>query len=77
MPPARTMPMDLIADGLRNRSPEHKAAIVAVVERHIWPAIEAGKVKPVVYKMLALSEAAEVHRIIERSIHIGKIILVP
>ncbi|PKU69981.1 NADPH2:quinone reductase [Dendrobium catenatum] len=42
------------ADELRNRSAEHKAAIVAEAERHIWPAIEA----------------AEAHSIIERSIHI-------
>ncbi|KAG0476417.1 hypothetical protein HPP92_013258 [Vanilla planifolia] len=65
------------ASGLRNRSIENKAAIVSAVEKHVWPAVEAGKVKPVVYKTLPLSEAAEAHRILESSAHIGKILLIP
>ncbi|KAG0476379.1 hypothetical protein HPP92_012793 [Vanilla planifolia] len=65
------------AAGLRNRSIENKAAIVSAVEKHVWPAVEAGKVKPVVYKTLPLSEAAEAHRILESSAHIGKILLIP
>ncbi|KAK8941540.1 hypothetical protein KSP40_PGU013721 [Platanthera guangdongensis] len=63
--------------GLRNRSPENKAVIVAEVEKQVWPAIEAGKVKPVVYKTLPLFEAAESHRMMESSVHIGKILLIP
>lgn len=61
--------------GLRNRSPENKAVIVSEVEKNVWPAIEAGKVKPVVYKSFSLSEAAEAHRLMESSKHIGKILL--
>ena len=63
------------AAGLRNRSLENKAAIVNEVEKHVWPAIAEGKIKPVVYKRLPLEEAAEGHRIMESSKHIGKIIL--
>ncbi|KAK8930501.1 hypothetical protein KSP39_PZI016876 [Platanthera zijinensis] len=63
--------------GLRTRTPENKAVIVAEVEKKVWPAIEAGNVKPVVYKTLPLSEAAEAHRIMESSAHIGKILLIP
>ncbi|ONK65975.1 uncharacterized protein A4U43_C06F2900 [Asparagus officinalis] len=47
---------------LRHRSPESKAVIVGEVEKYVWPAIAAGRVKPVVYKYLPLSEAAEAHR---------------
>ncbi|KAH7654776.1 Quinone oxidoreductase PIG3 protein [Dioscorea alata] len=65
------------AAGLRSRSPENKAEIVKEVEKHVWPAIAAGKVKPVIYKSLPLSEAAEGHRLMESSIHIGKILLIP
>lgn len=65
------------AAGLRNRSLENKAEIVKEVEKHVWPAIAAGKVKPVVYKSLPLSEAAEGHRLMESSVHIGKILLIP
>ncbi|KAL1537483.1 NADPH:quinone reductase [Salvia divinorum] len=63
------------AAGLRSRSPENKAMIVNEVEKHVWPAIAAGKIEPVVYKRLPLEEAAEGHRIMESSKHIGKIIL--
>ncbi|XP_039113885.1 quinone oxidoreductase PIG3-like [Dioscorea cayenensis subsp. rotundata] len=65
------------AAGLRSRSPENKVEIVKEVEKHVWPAIAASKVKPVIYKSLPLSEAAEGHRLMESSIHIGKIILIP
>ncbi|KAL2341946.1 hypothetical protein Fmac_009886 [Flemingia macrophylla] len=63
--------------GLRNRSPENKAVIVSEVEKNVWPAIGEGKVKPVVYKSFPLSDAAEAHRLMESSQHIGKILLLP
>ncbi|RDY01675.1 Quinone oxidoreductase PIG3 [Mucuna pruriens] len=63
--------------GLRNRSLENKALIVSEVEKNVWPAIAEGKVKPVVYKSFPLSEAAEAHRLMESSQHIGKILLLP
>lgn len=66
----------LVAAGLRNRSAENKALIVSEVEKNVWPAIAAGKVKPVVYKSFTLAEAAEAHRVMESSKHIGKILLV-
>lgn len=61
--------------GLRTRSVEKKAEIVREVEKMVWPAIAEGKVKPVVYKYLPLSEAGEAHKIMESSAHIGKILL--
>ncbi|XP_008778217.1 quinone oxidoreductase PIG3 isoform X2 [Phoenix dactylifera] len=69
--------LTLQAAGLRNRSPENKAVIVGEVEKNVWPAIAAGKVKPVVCKSFPLSEAAEAHRLMESSAHIGKILLIP
>jgi NADPH:quinone reductase-like Zn-dependent oxidoreductase len=63
--------------GLRSRSPENKALIISEVEKNVWPAIAEGKVKPVVYKSFPLAEAAEAHRLMESSKHIGKILLVP
>ncbi|WCJ26959.1 oxidoreductase zinc-binding dehydrogenase family protein [Euphorbia peplus] len=65
------------AAGLRYRSTENKAEIVNEVEKNVWPAIVAGNVKPVVYKHFPLSEAAEAHRLLESSQHIGKILLIP
>ncbi|PAN08813.1 hypothetical protein PAHAL_1G437600 [Panicum hallii] len=63
--------------GLRNRSAANKAQIVGEVEKNVWPAVAAGKVKPVIYKTFPLSEAAEAHRLMEASTHIGKILLLP
>ncbi|OVA13908.1 Alcohol dehydrogenase superfamily [Macleaya cordata] len=63
--------------GLRTRSTENKALIVSEVEKNVWPAIAAGKVKPVVYKSFPLSKAAEAHQLMESSTHIGKILLIP
>lgn len=65
------------AAGLRNRSLENKAVIVSEVEKIVWPAIAAGKVKPVIFKYLPLSAAAEAHKLMESSKHIGKILLAP
>jgi len=61
---------------LRPRTPEVKAAIAADLERVVWPLIEAGKVKPQIAASFALAEAADAHRLMESSTHIGKIVLV-
>jgi putative PIG3 family NAD(P)H quinone oxidoreductase len=63
------------ATSLRPRPLEEKAAIVGAVREHVWPLIEAGAVRPVVDRSMPLSEAAESHRIVEASTHIGKILL--
>jgi len=61
---------------LRPRSVEQKGEIARALEAKVWPLIEAGKVKPVMFKSFPLAEAAEAHRLMESSAHIGKIVLV-
>ncbi len=63
------------ATSLRARPPEQKAAIVAAVRRDVWPAIEAGAVRPVIYQTLPLPEAGNAHRVLEAGEHVGKILL--
>lgn len=63
--------------GLRGRSLEKKAQIVEEVHTHVWPAVESGKVKPIIYKTFALAEAADAQRLLETSKHVGKILLIP
>ena len=63
------------ATALRPQSRAEKAAIVASVRAHVWPLIEQGKVVPVVHARLPLSAAAEAHRILEGSTHVGKVLL--
>ena len=61
---------------LRPRPVEFKGAIARSLREKIWPLIEAGKIKPVVYKTFPLAQASEAHRLMESSQHIGKIVLV-
>jgi NADPH2:quinone reductase len=60
---------------LRPRPVEFKGAIARSLREKIWPLIEAGKIKPVIYKSFPLAEASEAHKLMESSLHIGKIVL--
>ncbi len=64
------------ATSLRARPLGEKAAIVAAVREHVWPLIEGGHVRPVVDRELPMSEAAQAHRVLEESGHVGKVLLV-
>ncbi|MFF7752040.1 NAD(P)H-quinone oxidoreductase [Streptomyces sp. NPDC007971] len=64
------------ATSLRARPLGEKAAIVAAVREHVWPLLEAGQIRPVVDRELPMPEAAEAHRVLEASGHIGKVLLV-
>jgi NADPH:quinone reductase len=60
---------------LRPRDIAFKGAIAAKLRQHVWPLIESGAVRPIVYKSFPLAEAAEGHRLMESSLHVGKIVL--
>ncbi|MFF7967318.1 NAD(P)H-quinone oxidoreductase [Streptomyces sp. NPDC007903] len=64
------------ATSLRARPLSEKAAIVAAVREHVWPLIESGVVRPVVDREVPMTDAAEGHRVVEGSGHIGKVLLV-
>ncbi|MEN3582723.1 NAD(P)H-quinone oxidoreductase [Streptomyces sp. ZYX-F-203] len=63
------------ATSLRARPPEEKAAIVSAVREHVWPLVEAGRVRPVVDRELPMDQAAAAHRVVEGSGHVGKVLL--
>ncbi|WP_435298042.1 NAD(P)H-quinone oxidoreductase [Streptomyces sp. YPW6] len=63
------------ATSLRGRPLQEKAAIVAAVREHVWPLIGDGVVKPVVDRVVPMADAAEAHRVLESSAHIGKVLL--
>jgi putative PIG3 family NAD(P)H quinone oxidoreductase len=65
------------ATTLRARPPAEKAAVVAAVRDRVWPLIDAGKVVAVVDRELPMSQAAQAHRVMAASEHIGKILLRP
>ena len=63
------------ATSLRTRTARSKAEIVQGVFVSVWPLIEAGRVRPVIDRVLPLSDAAEAHRVVEASEHVGKVLL--
>jgi NADPH2:quinone reductase len=67
--------LTLTGSTLRPRPIEFKGAIAASLRSRIWPLIEAGRIKPVIYRTFDLEQAAAAHRLMESSEHIGKIVL--
>ncbi len=65
----------VMATSLRARPDAEKAAIVAGVAEHVWPMIADGVVRPVIHTRLPLAQAADAHRLVESSVHIGKVLL--
>jgi len=65
----------IYATTLRARPLNEKAAIVAAVRENVWPVIGSGLVRPVVDRKVPMTEAAQAHRLLEESGHIGKILL--
>jgi NADPH2:quinone reductase len=67
--------LKLMGSVLRSQPQKVKAKIADELKEQVWPLLEAGEVKPVIYKELPLSKAAEGHRIMEGAGHVGKIML--
>ncbi len=60
---------------LRPRPDAFKAAIAASLRATVWPWIEAGKIKPVIYQVFPAAQAAAAHALMESNQHIGKLVL--
>jgi len=67
--------LTITASTLRPRNVSFKAAIASNLEKHIWPLLLTGQIKPVVYKTFSLANATDAHRLIEAGEHIGKVVL--
>lgn len=74
---AQIMMRRLVVTGstLRPQSDAAKARIAAELRARLWPLIETGAVRPLVDSCYPLADAAEAHRHMEGSSHIGKIML--
>jgi NADPH:quinone reductase-like Zn-dependent oxidoreductase len=60
---------------LRVQSVERKGQIAAALKECIWPLIAAGAIKPLIHAKLPLARAGDAHRMMEDSVHVGKIVL--
>jgi putative PIG3 family NAD(P)H quinone oxidoreductase len=61
---------------LRVQSVARKGEIAAALRQRVWPLIEQGKIRPVVFARFPLAQAADGHRIMQEAKHLGKILLV-
>lgn len=61
---------------LRARTAAEKGGIARALERHVWPLLDAGKVRPVIHAEFPLARAADAHRMLESGEVIGKVVLV-
>lgn len=65
----------IVGSTLRSRAPEVKAQILAKLVKNVFPKVEAGLVKPTIYKVLPIEEAEAAHAILERGENVGKVVL--
>ena len=73
--PVMTKRLTLTGSTLRARPVAEKGRLAAAVQKNVWPLIEAGRFRPVVHAVMPLADAADAHRLMESSAHVGKIIL--
>ncbi len=67
--------LHLVGSMLRKRTPEFKAKLLSLLVEQVWPKIEAGEIRPTVYKVLPIEQAEAAHAILERGENIGKVVL--
>ena len=60
---------------LRPRSVEFKSGVARALREHMWPLIDEGAVRPVVFQVFAPSQAAQAHALMESNVHVGKLVL--
>ena len=60
---------------MRPRTTAEKGAIAQDLHHIVWPALDAGRAGPVIHAVFPLAAAAEAHRVMESSAHIGKLVL--
>jgi NADPH:quinone reductase len=60
---------------LRPRSAAEKGEIAIALRWEVWPLLEQGVVKPIIYRTFPLEDASAAHRLMESSEHVGKIVL--
>jgi NADPH2:quinone reductase len=70
-----TKRLTITGSTMRPRTTVQKGAIAAELRERVWPLLDVARCGPVIYRVFPLAEAAEAHRLMESSTHIGKIML--
>ena len=69
--------LSLIGSTLRTRTAAEKARLVAGFRARFGAELEAGRIRPVVDRVLRFSQAGDAHRLLQASEHFGKVVLTP
>ncbi|WP_308815261.1 NAD(P)H-quinone oxidoreductase [Sphingomonas sp. GV3] len=67
--------LTLTGSTLRPRDAVFKSLVADEIARHVWPHVEAGRLRPVIDQIYPLGEAAAAHARMEAGDHVGKIVL--
>jgi NADPH:quinone reductase-like Zn-dependent oxidoreductase len=67
--------LTLTGSTLRARPVEFKSGLAGELAGQVWPHLEAGTIRPIIDSTFKLAEAADAHRRMESSAHVGKIVL--
>ena len=73
--PLLTKGLHLVGSMLRNRTPEFKAYLLGELVKNVWPKLENGSIKPSIYKVFPIQQAADAHAVLERGENVGKVVL--
>lgn len=68
--------LSITGSTLRSRETKFKTTLAKEVEDRVWPLIEKGNFKPVIYRSFPLQDASKAHELLESSEHIGKLVLI-
>jgi NADPH:quinone reductase-like Zn-dependent oxidoreductase len=67
--------LSIMGSTMRPRTAAEKAVIANDLRAKVWPVLDAGRCAPIIHEVLPLAQAAQAHRLMESSDHIGKIVL--
>ncbi|WP_413208388.1 NAD(P)H-quinone oxidoreductase [Rhodospirillum sp. A1_3_36] len=67
--------LTLTGSTMRARPVSMKAGVARALEENVWPLLEKGLMRPSIHATFPMNQAADAHRMMEDSQHVGKIIL--
>ena len=68
--------LTVLGSTLRTRPLPAKAALMEQLHQQVWPGFADGSIRPVIDRFLSLNDISEAHKVLERSEHVGKIVLI-
>lgn len=70
-----TKGIELKGSMLRKRTVTEKGEILSELVEKVWPKLESGEIKPIIYKILPILEAEKAHAILQNGENVGKVVL--